>query len=126
MEDIGPFRIVFNFESGIGVIYTDASAFATRTERRTAERQFKKAVSRIAPETHFSLSDSDESNGGMGAVAPMMAKRWRSDHAGRGQLLMHTTEARSCLEKQARASDGSQNAADSNAGRQGGDHGSNR
>ena len=56
IDDIGPFRVVFDFSTMTGKVFTDASAFSSRAERRAAEREFEKVAARISRETGFALS----------------------------------------------------------------------
>jgi hypothetical protein len=56
VEDIGPFRVVFNPETRQAQVTTDRSAFANREERRAAEREFRRTAVRIATETGFDVS----------------------------------------------------------------------
>jgi hypothetical protein len=55
VEDIGPFRVVFDHASMTGKVFTDTSAFANRAERRAAEKQFRRAVGRANGETGFAI-----------------------------------------------------------------------
>ena len=42
VEHFGPFKVVCDLRSGKATVFTDASAFRSRTERRNAEREFLK------------------------------------------------------------------------------------
>lgn len=56
VEEFGPFKVVFDLRAGTGRVVTDASAFRSRQERRAAEREFIKVVTRIGHETGFDVS----------------------------------------------------------------------
>ncbi|MCW5649194.1 MAG: hypothetical protein KIS62_05585 [Ramlibacter sp.] len=48
VQHFGPFRVVFDLQARVGTVYSDASAFSSRAERREAERRFLKLSARMA------------------------------------------------------------------------------
>lgn len=60
VQDFGPFRVVFDVKSRQLTVLTNASAFASRAERRSAEREFRKIVFRVSRETGFDVLEASE------------------------------------------------------------------
>lgn len=56
VQDMGPFRVVFDYSTMTGKVFTDTSAFACRADRRAAERKFHKEALRIGREMGFAIS----------------------------------------------------------------------
>lgn len=61
VQDIGPFRVVFDYSTMTGKVFTDTSAFVCRADRRAAERKFHKEALRIGRETGFAISMGGQS-----------------------------------------------------------------
>ena len=53
--DFGAFRLVLNLKTGASQLFTDASAFANRAERRAAEKQFWRAANRVSRKSGFAV-----------------------------------------------------------------------
>ena len=56
VEDMGPFRVVFDHTTMTGQVFTYESAFANRAERRAAEKSFRRAIGRSSAQTGFGLA----------------------------------------------------------------------